>query len=685
MIDKTVRVEAKGQFEYFTNGKAKHKGYICGICSSGSGSKGTGIIPVKGGKEHTYKCFSCGFCGDSYNYVAQLRGLSLTEAILYVNEALGLHHADKIKQPNHPNDKKDRLESERVMTDEEIIKLKRVGERDILTYQLYLDNFKESEEAIEYIKNRGISRYTAVKYNVGYCPEWVNPRGGFGLKSKRLILFNNPHSYTARDIDNGNENYKAIKYQSDYKLGDCIPTDDIFNGSILANKNPTNIFVCEGEIDALSILECGYNAVGLGGTSNLTKLADAINSCSNFNHTLLLALDSDKPGVDTTKKLKEKLNELNIKHYVANVNGNYKDPNEALVGDREKFIKDIEETLSLSIDLVNANNYLNHKFDRDIEGFKANGIKKTGYSNFDALTGGLYSGLYVLGAISSLGKTTFTHQMAEQLTSQGHYVIYFSLEQSTTELLSKSISREMARINGNNALTSKDIRHGETHHNLKEARTNVSKAMNDRLYIVEQTFSCTYSYVEKFVENFIKRNEVKPIIIIDYLQIMKGDPTKPSQHKKDIVDHNVESLKELSLKNKLTVFAIASVNRSNYLSPIDFESFKESGGIEYTADVVLGLQLQVLRSQEFINGKNEIKKRELVQNAKDEEVRKIELVCLKNRYGSNFSTAFRYTAKYDLVVPETPENRMVKKAEQVTEQTELPSQFKKKPIQREKF
>ena len=65
------------------------------------------------------------------------------------------------------------------------------------------------------------------------------------------------------------------------------------------------------------------------------------------------------------------------------------------------------------------------------------------------------------------------------------------------------------------------------------------------------------------------------------------------------VDHIVRGLKKLQSDNDLVIFVVSSINRANYLSPIDFESFKESGGIEYTADVVWGLQLQVLNDDLF--------------------------------------------------------------------------------------
>lgn len=85
--------------------------------------------------------------------------------------------------------------------------------------------------------------------------------------------------------------------------------------------------------------------------------------------------------------------------------------------------------------------------------------RNTGYENIDAKMS-LYPGLYVLGAISSLGKTTFVHQMADQLVQVGEHVLYFSLEQTSLELVTKGISRLTAQADINTAVSSIDIRRG---------------------------------------------------------------------------------------------------------------------------------------------------------------------------------------------------------------------------------
>ena len=66
----------------------------------------------------------------------------------------------------------------------------------------------------------------------------------------------------------------------------------------------------------------------------------------------------------------------------------------------------------------------------------------TGFTGLDKLLeGGLYEGLYIIGAISSLGKTTFALQAADQIAATGQDVIIFSLEMARNELIAKSISR----------------------------------------------------------------------------------------------------------------------------------------------------------------------------------------------------------------------------------------------------
>ena len=125
-----------------------------------------------------------------------------------------------------------------------------------------------------------------------------------------------------------------------------------------------------------------------------------------------------------------------------------------------------------------------------------------------------------------------------------------------------------------------------------------------------------------------------------------------TQTTKETVDTTITELRRISRELGLTIFVVSSVNRENYLTAIDFESLKESGSIEYTCDVIYGLQLEILDDPEYLKLKKENKaqKRDMVRQAKAATPRRIKLVCLKNRYGiSSFSCSFNYYPANDLL------------------------------------
>ena len=319
----------------------------------------------------------------------------------------------------------------------------------------------------------------------------------------------------------------------------------------------------------------------------------------------------------------------------------------------EKPKSQTEPDKILSINLTSVYSYVESAeegvtLDSDLTRFQQYKDRKTGYSNIDAKMR-LYPGLYVLGAISSLGKTTFCGQMADQLAGAGEHVLYFSLEQTTLELVCKGLSRMMFRTDNTTALSSMDIRRGTKSEALRIAREMYATQTKNE-FIVECSFDTTVENITETVKSYIETTKVKPVVILDYLQILA--PVNNNQTTKDVVDYNVRALKKLQTENDLVVIVISSLNRQNYLTPIDFSSFKESGGIEYTCDVMWGLQLNVMNDELFDKEAKLKAKREAVREAKIANPRDIELVCLKNRYGvSSYSCRFKYYARYDYFLP----------------------------------
>ncbi len=146
----------------------------------------------------------------------------------------------------------------------------------------------------------------------------------------------------------------------------------------------------------------------------------------------------------------------------------------------------------------------------------------------------LYSGLYVLGAVSGVGKTTFMLQMADNLAESGKHVLYFCLEQACFELFSKSLARHVYQSNPDlsNPPTSSEIRCGKVSDRpeVKEQIEAYPRTVEDRLTIIECNFGITVEEIRKNVENYIKRVGVSPIVIVDYLQII-APPSEISKSK----------------------------------------------------------------------------------------------------------------------------------------------------------
>ena len=300
----------------------------------------------------------------------------------------------------------------------------------------------------------------------------------------------------------------------------------------------------------------------------------------------------------------------------------------------------------------NVNFYLKKNFQQEIHSFIASGQAKTGYSNLDAVIGKLYPGLYVLGAGSSLGKTTFLLQMADQLITDCEPVLYFTMEQSQLELVTKTLSRRAAlkcKTNPKMAKTAIQIRRGDITQEVKDAYQDYL-ADADIFTIVQGDFSTDMTEVERIVDDYVKVTGKVPIVMVDYLQIVQEDSQMTDKAK---IDSITKRLKILQRKHNAVVMVISSINRANYMLPIDFESFKESGSIEYSADVVWGLQLQIINDQAFTQAKGVSQKRRMIAMAKAASPRKVELVCLKNRYGiASYNCGFLYYPQFDLFTPD---------------------------------
>ena len=643
----------------------KNKGIICPLCGSGSGHNGTGITGDSNhGKPNSLKCWSCNFTGDVIDLIQQEQGIDFNEAIKRAADDLSI----TIDPPNSieqaKRDFSDNSKDIAIKKNTSPNKATETHTEAIADYTAYYEQCKQNinaPAAISYLTARGISIDTAISCGIGFDAAWISPtvkknqqaKGNNWLPNptERIILPVSANHYVARAISADVKEYAKMNETGGGRAG-------IFNLNAVYGDDEA-IFITEGIFDALSIIEVGNAAIALNSTSNADLLLKTLEDKPTAA-TLILCLDNDDAGKKAAATLKAGLTRLNISYVTADISGQYKDPNEALTGNREAFIAAIdkaEEQTAARPD--NTSSYIDNLMQADIVNFKAD--KKTGFARLDELSGGLYPGLYVIAATSSLGKTTFALQLADNLATAGNEVLFFSMEQSRLEMVSKSLARLTKELEQKKLptggkqtpekytpLTSLQIRQGKYDNITGLVAQEYKERIADRLSIIEGNFNCDISFIGEYISRYIKRNGSRPIVFIDYLQILQPGEDNNRATTKEVVDSAVRDLKRISREHNLTVFIISSVNRANYLTPIDFESLKESGGIEYTADVIWGLQLQCLNEPLFEQANKIKEKRQRVRQEKAADPRKIELLCLKNRYGvASFSCGFNYYPKND--------------------------------------
>ena len=282
--------------------------WACPFCGSGDNVHHTAAFHINGIR---YKCFSCNEGGDIFDLVGHIEKLPKGNFIKQYNRTL------KIMRPYLDGGKPKKSREEYI------------PEFSISTapedYTEYLHKCHENVAKTDYFSNRGLSKKTVDRFNLGYDPE----------KNLVTIPYNpDCKGYVDRVLWDSNSKY--YKHGNELFNVDTLYTyhtsDDIF-------FNIGYVFVTEGQFDAMSFMEIGLNAVGLGGTNEIMRLKKQLKEYSS-NKILILALDNDKAGKRATGKFIEELAEDGINQryiVISDLYKQYKDANEFLVADRYGF------------------------------------------------------------------------------------------------------------------------------------------------------------------------------------------------------------------------------------------------------------------------------------------------------------------------------------------------------------
>ena len=210
---------------------------------------------------------------------------------------------------------------------------------------------------------------------------------------------------------------------------------------------------------------------------------------------------------------------------------------------------------------------------------------KTGISRLDEITGGLQPGLTILSGGPGIGKTTLALQIGADAASEGVPVLYVTFENSPRQLALKG----MGRVGGINP---RAVRRGTVP--LKETRA-AAEAWREkarRLSFIEGRSDLSPGQIRGKARRWMNRfGADRCLVVVDYLQLYAkaSDDLSNSEGLRERVEQMGQRLRELSMQLRSPVVAISSQSRSAGYSgggSADLDTLKESGDLEYGADVV---------------------------------------------------------------------------------------------------
>ena len=211
--------------------------YVCPFCNSGDKKNYTAAFHVDGTR---YNCFACTEHGDIFDLVAHMENLP-SDWKKHYNRTL------KIMRPYLEDNKPKKSREEYVPKFSAPV-----------DYKEYLYKCHENVAQTNYFSNRGLSQETIEKFQLGYDSE----------KNLVTIPYNpNCKGYVHRILWNSDNKY--CKFGNEIFNIDALYEPSV---DVLLFSSRDYVFICEGQVDAMSFTEIGLEAIGLGGVNEVSKL-----------------------------------------------------------------------------------------------------------------------------------------------------------------------------------------------------------------------------------------------------------------------------------------------------------------------------------------------------------------------------------------------------------------------------
>ena len=361
------------------------------------------------------------------------------------------------------------------------------------------NNTQLSDKAIQWFEARGISQKTLVKMKITEGIEFMPQTG----KNENTIQFN---YFINNELIN-------IKYRDGRKNFKLVRGAEKVFYNIDRTIGHNYVVIVEGEMDALSFIECGVDSVVSvpnGATINNVNL-DYLDSCIDYfesKEKIILAVDQDEAGLALKQEL---IRRLGAEKCFTIDFGSHKDANEFLISNGRSMLHSIiDKAKPVPIENVVTLKDINEELEEFIyEGFKPG--YQIGLNNFDSIFS-TYTGQFItVTGVPSSGKSDFVDRMVVGYNLKyGWKTAFASPENKPTFLHVHKLIRKI----GGWMPSEKDI--GTDRWN------NIITTVNDNFYFIENERYDLDEVLKKGAE-LVKRKGIKCLVIDPYNKVkMQG-------------------------------------------------------------------------------------------------------------------------------------------------------------------
>lgn len=205
---------------------------------------------------------------------------------------------------------------------------------------------------------------------------------------------------------------------------------------------------------------------------------------------------------------------------------------------------------------------------------------RTGFYQFDAITGGLSGSLFIIiAARPRMGKTSLMLNIASFMAESGHKIGIFSIEMQKETLVDRLLSSK-SKINSLRITTGKDFTKDEW-----ERITEAATKIYDYDIIIDDTGSIKIQELKRRIRKMV--TDGAEIVFIDQLSKIRGGKGSSEYEKRSYI---VNEIAILTKTVKIPICLLAQVGRKveeRQDKKPTLSDLKSTGSLEEDADIVL--------------------------------------------------------------------------------------------------